>query len=356
MLHSRMGTPATYVWEVSRAHADDAAEGWPPFVLDRHRIVHSSAFRRLQYKTQVFVSLEGDHFRTRLTHTLEVANIARILAVAVGMREELAECVALAHDLGHTPYGHAGERALDECLRAHGGFEHNRQSLRVVEYLEHPYPAYRGLNLTNAVRACLAKHETRYDKPASGHEPQEVLHLTSPEGAVAAWADQLAYTLHDLQDGLAADLIRPEELADQPLWSEFYECEPGLGERWRGRVRPALDRMLQDLITDLRGQYAATHVLALSGDRQRELDRLSHFLRDRVYRHPRLVRSDTKARRIIRAIFDAYVAEPRLLPERFAKRVDEQGIARVAADYIAGMTDRFCADEHARLFDSRADF
>lgn len=345
---------------LQREHADSLAAGVEPIALDRQRVIHSAAFRRLEYKTQVFVALEGDHFRTRLTHTLEVATLARDLAAELGLNAELAEVVALAHDLGHSPFGHAGERALDECLAAHSGFEHNAHSLRVVEYLEHPYPTFRGLNLTHVVRECLAKHSTEFDRPGF-HKLQDGK-PPPPEGDVAALADELAYGMHDLQDGLHSGLIEPASLDLVELWRDAYEGPPpGEGAAWRGHVRPAIDRIRQRLIRDVieysrstgGGRSAARPKIALAPALDAKVRELGAFLLNHLYRDSRLVRMDAKAQRIIHAIFDAYVAEPKLMPGRYARRVAEQGVERVAADYIAGMTDRFCLDEHAKLFDPR---
>lgn len=349
---------------LEREHPDPLADHLPPHVADRHRIVHSAAFRRLEYKTQVFVALEGDHFRTRMTHTLEVAHLARCLAHGLECNAELAEVVALAHDLGHPPFGHAGERALDECVRSSGqpglaAFEHNAHSLRVVEYLEHPYPTFRGLNLTRVVRECLAKHSTLYDRPGS-HALQDG--RPAPlEGQIAALADRLAYGLHDLQDGLYAGLIEPGDLDAVELWRDAYEGpSPLAGPAWRACLRPAIDRIQQRLLLDaLResrrriecGERASA--IGLSAEMDARLADLERFLLRNLYRHGRLVRMDAKARRIIAAVFDAYVQEPRLMPPRFARRVHEQGPVRVVIDYIAGMTDRYCLQEHARLFDPR---
>lgn len=344
--------------DFSRQHVDADAVDVPPLELDRQRILHSTAFRRLQYKTQVFVAPESDHFRTRLTHTLEVAHVARRLAGMLGCNADLAETVALAHDLGHPPFGHAGERQLNECLRDCGGFEHNDQSLRVVEYLEHPYPAFRGLNLTRAVRACLARHQTLYDRPSHDARPEQQREAAPLESSVADWGDQIAYCLHDLQDGIFAEFIRLSELTRISLWTGCYHGPDGETPHWRGHVRPALDRILQLLLTDLVQMNRAEPqaALRLSATRQQQLDELAAFLARSVYQHHRVLRSDAKARRVIAAIFDAYCRQPQLLPPRYLSRVDQQGLPRVAADYIAGMTDRFCADEHARLFDPGTPF
>jgi dGTPase len=338
----------------AREHSDPHVGGLPPLSLDRQRIVHSSAFRRLQYKTQVFVALEADHYRTRLTHTLEVAHLARLIAVRLGLDAELAEVVGLAHDLGHPPFGHAGERALDECLREHGGFEHNDHALRVVEYLEHPYPEFRGLNLTRVVRACLARHSTRYDRPKAHQagDPEAPM-----EGLVLALADRLAYCLHDLQDALYAELVRPGDAARLGLLAgDAREALSGSGVEWRGRLRPAIDRIQAALIRDVRETSdVGGRLVRLSQEMEWRVSELESFLAERVYRHQALVRMDAKAQRIVREVFGEYVNEPRLMPPRYAERVGEQAAQRVAVDYIAGMTDRFCLREHARLFDPRMD-
>ena len=342
-----MGNP-----DLTREHPDPYAGDLPPLVVDRQRIIQSSAFRRLQYKTQVFVARRGDHFRSRLTHTLEVANFARLIASELGLCADLAEVVALAHDLGHPPFGHAGERALHKCLGAHGGrFEHNEQTHRLVTYLEHPYPEFRGLNLTAAVRQCVRTHGTRYDRPETADaEPQP------PEGQVVGQADQLAYTLHDLQDGLYAGLLDPQLLADVELWSASYAGTDSLRrEDLLRHLRPTVERIQHVLIADLKVQHERSPdaPIELSEPMQRKLDMLAAVLHDHVYRHRDVIRMDDKARRIVSAVFEQYVEQPQLMPERFAQRVGRDGAARVAADYIAGMTDRFCQDEHARLFDPR---
>ncbi len=355
--------------ELSREHEDPYTHGLSALVVDRQRIVHSAAFRRLQYKTQVFVALQSDHYRTRLTHTLEVAHLARCLAEALGLKAELAEAVALAHDLGHPPFGHAGEQALNECMQDHGGFEHNVHALRVVEYLEHPYPTFRGLNLTRRVRECLAKHTTQYDRP--GPHPLQDGRPPPLEGQVAALADRLAYGLHDLQDGLYAGLVEPAELEGVGLWMSAYsDRPPAAGSEWRAGLRPAIDNMQSALIEDgvaetrrrlaehaaelgAAVQPAGVQAVALSpqmGERVRELEA---FLLEHVYRHEQLVQMDSQARRVITAVFNAYVERPQLMPPRFAGRAAEQGVQGVAADYVAGMTDRFCSQQHARVLKRR---
>ncbi|HRX85274.1 MAG TPA: deoxyguanosinetriphosphate triphosphohydrolase [Phycisphaerae bacterium] len=360
-----------------RLHDEPVAELYDAFEFDRRRVCNSAAFRRLEYKTQVFVTLEDDHFRTRLTHTLEVAGVSRTLARALHVSDVLAETIALAHDLGHPPFGHAGEMALRELMSGHGGFEHNLHSLRVVDFLEHPYPDFRGLNLTYETREGLVKHTTRYDKPAAvaGKDPAlwDLLDsgpLPTVEGQIACVADRIAYDCHDLEDAIAAELVHEDELGEVRLWTEALEPvraahaqRPLLAIR-----RPVLDRLqgllLTDviaetgrrvaevephLVDDVRAEKRA--VVGFSVETAERLNELEAFLVERVYRHHRLVRMDAKARRFIERLFEAYVASPNMLPPRFAARIDDQGVHRVVCDYIAGMTDRFCQDDYRRLFE-----
>jgi len=360
-----------------RAHDEAPSDLHDAFELDRRRVCTSAAFRRLEYKTQVFVTLEDDHFRTRLTHTLEVAGVSRTLARALNVNEDLAETIALAHDLGHPPFGHAGEMALRELMCDHGGFEHNLHSLRVVDYLEHPYPEFRGLNLTYEVREGLVKHTTRYDKPsaAAGKDPGlwELLEsgpLPTVEGQIACVADRIAYDCHDLEDAIAAELVDEAELANVRLWMEtarairaLHAQPPLIAVR-----RPILDALQHCLLTDVitesrrRIEALAPHLaddvrvadramVAMSAEMSEQANELESFLVERVYRHHRLVRMDAKARGFIERLFGAYVENPNMLPPRFVARIDEQGVHRVVCDYIAGMTDRFCQDDYRRLFE-----
>lgn len=336
--------------DLSREYPDPLADGQSPLVVDRQRIIHSAAFRRLQHKTQVFVAPQSDHFRTRLTHTLEVAHLARVLAAALHLDADLAEVVALAHDLGHPPFGHAGERALAACLRDLGGFEHNRHTLRIVEWLEHPYPEFRGLNLTRAVRHCLAKHHTPYDRP--GDHPLQDGPPPPPEGIVVDLADRLAFALHDVQDGLYAELLTIESLQSLPLWRSAYQG-PVATDAWRGHLRPAIDRLQRLFIEDVvqAGTPATGSPPRLSPDLTAQLDELAGFLHKHVYQCPWLQQADAQACRILSAVFEAYVAHPDELPPHFRQRIPDQGLHRVVTDFVAGMTDRFCLEEHARLAD-----
>ncbi len=358
-----------------RCHVEPVPEDESAFEFDRRRILSCTTFRRLMHKTQVFVTGRGDHFRTRLTHTIEVASQAQRLARRLGLNAALADAIALAHDLGHPPFGHAGEKALSELMAAHGGFEHNLQALRVVDYLEHPYPAFRGLNLTFEVRESLVKHETRYDLPDHAAQAQpslrslmEVGPHPSLEGQVVNLADAVAYTLHDVEDGLAEGLLTAESLGESRLWQEAARplTVDGPIRNPHAVRRPILYRMAAALVADAvaesRRRIAAAGVMDVDAVRRQSaplivfsletkaaLEELQDLLSRAVYRNRRVIRMDSKARRLIRDLFAAYLAEPELLPERFSRRIAEQGAHRVVCDYVAGMTDRFCQEEHSRL-------
>ncbi len=339
------------------------------FQRDRDRIIHSTAFRRLEYKTQVFVNHEGDYYRTRLTHSMETAQIARTVAQALRLNQDLAEAVALAHDLGHTPFGHAGERTLHQLMRDHGGFDHNRQSLRIVEVLEERYPSFKGLNLTWEVREGIAKHSPPYTKPmAQRFEPGKAPCL---EAQLVDYADEIAYNTHDIDDGLKSGLITAEQLSDVALWRDTYarvvrELPDAPFELQRYQVqRWLIDEFVGDLIgtieerltaiaakgpEDIRdhGAPIATFSDALESKRLE----LKAFLKENMYRHYRVTRMMVKAQRVMAELFKAYMEEPRLLPPHVLARSDRDDTqARVIADYIAGMTDRFAVEEHIKLFD-----
>lgn len=356
-----------------RAHADPYADATQcPFEQDRQRILSCTAFRRLMHKTQVFVTDCGDHYRTRLTHTLEVVSQAQRLASLLRLNARLAGGIAMAHDLGHAPFGHAGEAALAERMKDHGGFEHNRQSLRVVDYLEHPYPEFRGLNLSFELRESLIKHRTWYDKPDAGvvrDESERSLLESGPcpplEGQVVNLADAIAYSLHDIEDGLLDGALTEELLSESELWRE------AAGEVIRRRPtaplqairRPILDflgrRLVMDVVEESGRRIAKAGVkspddvracreemIGFSEGLSGQVQRLGALLRNHVYRNPRVSRMDESAKVTIVQLFDAYLAKPEHLPERFAARLEEQGRHRVIADYIAGMTDRYCRSEH----------
>ncbi len=358
----------TSVSSRGREHSEHFPRNVDPYAIDRQRVLHSAAFRRLEYKTQVFVISEHDHFRTRMTHTLEVASVARRLCVALQVNGAVGELIALTHDLGHPPFGHAGEVTLAELMVHHGGFEHNAQSLRVVEYLEHPYPAFRGLNMTHEVRESLAKHCTLYDSP--GSHPLADGTQAPIEGQIANLADRIAYDCHDLEDAIGAGLLEEADLCEVDLWTNAAEpVRKAHAHLSLAAVRrPILDRLeaklLGDVVAEARRRIAAVKVasiddvrncgqpvVAFSPDMEPRIAGLESFLLERVYRHHRLIRMDDKARRFITELFNAYVVERGMLPPRFHRRIDDQGLHRVICDYIAGMTDRFCQDEYKRLFE-----
>lgn len=341
------------------------------FQRDRDRVIHTTAFRRLEYKTQVFVITEGDHYRTRLTHEIEVNQIGRSIGQALQANPDLIEAIILAHDLGHPPFGHAGEFTLRDLMEPYGGFEHNRHSLRIVEELENRYPRFHGLNLTYEVREGIVKHETDYDTvDASGYEPDESPTL---EAQIASVADELAYSTHDLDDGLRSGMITPEQAADLAAWKRavprIQRKYPGLTDDMlrHALVRELIgdyiadclrttDQKIHDLrinsITDIR--QAERGLCSLSPEMQAEFEELKAFLLKNMYRHYRVVRMQEKARSIVTGLFNAYLATPEQLPDWIQEHIDGESKARVICDYIAGMTDRFATEEHQRLFDPYA--
>jgi dGTPase len=353
-----------------RVHAEPEHASRMSFQRDRDRIIHSTAFRRLEYKTQVFVNHEGDYYRTRLTHTVEAAQVTRTLARMLGLNEDLAEAVALAHDLGHTPFGHAGERTLDRLMELHGGFEHNAQSLRIVDVLEERYPSFRGLNLSWEVREGIVKHSTRYDRP----QVVEFGADTAPclEAQIVDFADEVAYTAHDVDDGLQSGMVDPDDLLTVPIWADAWQEAVGHAASAPTRVtryqavRRLIDWMVTDLAETLAARLAAEGIDSLAGVRRvkprlvefspamgERHQALKSFLYDRLYHHHRVTRMTQKADRIMSALFEVYMHEPRQLPPHVTGRTVEEGepMPRVIADYIAGMTDRFALEEYKKLFD-----
>jgi len=353
------------------------------FARDRDRIIHTSAFRRLKEKTQVFVAHEGDHFRTRLTHSLEVAQIARSLATALGLDADLAETVALAHDLGHPPFGHAGEDELRVQMAGHGGFDHNVQTFRVVTRLERRYPSFEGLNLTWETLEGVIKHNgpvaDKLERPSwraiAEFDAEYDLRLStwaSAEAQVAALADDIAYNNHDVDDGVQAGLFDLDELADVPLIGPFVRSAradfPGcdLGILRLEAVRRMIGGMVDDVLSETARRAAADRVsspedvrrldhalVAFSRDMVEDLAALRAFLTERMYRHWKVNRSRSQSRRMLAQMFQLYMAEPEVLPTEWRQRVearDAAGRARVVCDYIAGMTDRFAIEEHRKLF------
>lgn len=350
-----------------RAYLDDEPEYRTAFQRDRDRVVHTTAFRRLEHKTQVFIIYEGDYFRTRLTHTLEVAQIGRTIARALGANEDLVEAICLAHDLGHSPFGHSGEAALARLMKDSGGFDHNRQSLRIVTELEQRFPEFPGLNLTWEVREGMVKHESEYDSAdARDYDPALRGNI---ETQVANVADELAYTTHDLDDGLRSGMILPQMLDGVALWEILRESfswqasELADVERHR-MIRELVGLMVTDLVhaTDQRlktsgvrspldVQRLQTNLLGYGEDMQRRHRELKDFLYQNLYSHFRVLRMAVKAERVIADLFNAYRSEPAILPAGMQAAIDKRGLERTICDYIAGMTDRFAIEEHRKLFD-----
>jgi dGTPase len=358
-----------------RRYLEVAAPTRSDFQRDRDRIVHSTAFRRLVYKTQVFLNHEGDLFRTRLTHSLEVAQLGRSIARSLGLNEDLVEAIALAHDLGHTPFGHAGQDTLNACMTAHGGFEHNLQSLRVVDHLEARYPAFDGLNLTFETREGVLKHCSHKNAALiEAQEPDGVarrfLDRTQPslEAQLCNLADAIAYNAHDIDDGVRSGLISMAQLQSIALF-ERYRREalaehPGLGDASRARrllyetIRRMLSEQVYDVIATTKnglqmaqpqsvGDVRLAGPLVAFSDEMKALSKpLQQFLFSQLYRHPKVMETTAQAQNMVRDLFAAYVSQPAEMPSDFAQREDTH---RAVADYIAGMTDRFAAREHERL-------
>jgi len=351
-----------------RVYPEDEHPYRTAYQRDRDRIIHTTAFRRLEYKTQVFVVTEGDYYRTRLTHTLEVAQIGRTLARALGANEDLAETICLVHDIGHPPFGHSGEHALDHLMEGHGGFDHNQQALRIVQKLEQRYPDWTGLNLSYEVREGIVKHETEYDTQsyAEEFEPHKRGLL---EAQIANAADEIAYNAHDLDDGLRAGLFTPADLDQLELWQQLKGNVGWDGKEfndvWRHRlIRRLIGLEVTDVVNATDGRIQAGRIQSIEdlqkqpknvigfSEELKQINRgLKDFLFKRMYRHYRVMRMQTKADRLLSELFNAYVSEPGQMPEAAWKRIDQEGLQRAVCDYIAGMTDRFALDEHAKMFD-----
>jgi dGTPase len=358
------------------------------FQRDRARIIHSRAFRRLEYKTQVFLNGTGDHLRTRLTHSIEVASISRTIARALGLNEDLAEAIALAHDLGHSPFGHSGEEMLAECMREHGGFDHNRQSLRVVELLENAYPKFPGLNLTFEVREGLQKHQAFYEPPEQVAQPSRLrdedgkrearptlqkYSCPSLEAQIADLADEITYYSHDLDDAVDFKILDSVQLGENSVWSRSHatvlERYPDAREPELHKliIRDIIDVQVQDVIRssanaisrsgvqnaeDVRRQQAP--LIQYSADLLKSNQELRKFLYQNVYYHPRVAEVNRRACEMLRSVFEAYLLKPDSLGEMAAKRIERDGLHRTICDYIAGMTDRYLMEEYARLGEASA--
>jgi dGTPase len=340
------------------------------FQRDRDRIIHSAAFRRLEYKTQVFVNHEGDYYRTRLTHTLEAAQITRTIARALGLNEELAEAVALAHDLGHTPFGHAGEKVLNDLMTPYGGFDHNAQSLRTVDWIEIRYPNFRGLNLSFEVREGIVKHSNFHDRPAAREFDADTYPCL--EAQIVDLADEIAYLAHDVDDGVKAGMLSFEELNESSMFrdasaaarSAFPDADARI-HRYQTVIR-MIDVMSTDLMTNLAAELERANVSSIEDVRRAgralasfapamgaQVEEIKQVMRDKLYHHYRVSRMTEKAGRVLAQLFQTYMAEPRQIPAHVLNRakLDGEPVSRAVADYIAGMTDRFALDEYSKLFD-----
>jgi dGTPase len=352
-----------------REYPDPEDEYRTAFQRDRDRILHTTAFRRLEYKTQVFVNYEGDYYRTRLTHTLEVAQIGRSFARALGANEDLVESICLVHDIGHSPFGHSGESILNKLMAGHGGFDHNKQSLRIVTSLESRYPNWPGLNLSYELREGIIKHESEYDLSdveADGFDPDL---RASLEAQIANVADELAYNAHDLDDGLRAGLLVPDQLNTLEIWRMLKESVGWEGQLFTEQIRQRMIRRMlgieindvieatSPLLDELNPassealQRLPRNVMIHSDPIQAINRELKDFLYNNMYRHHRVVRMAVKAERFITQLFETYIAEPDQLPPPVQQAVEERGLYRAVTDYIAGMTDRFALTEWQRLFD-----
>ena len=354
-----------------RRHAEDAAPTRTDYQRDRDRIVHSTAFRRLVYKTQVFLNHEGDLFRTRMTHSLEVAQLGRSIARALQLNEDLVEAIALAHDLGHTPFGHAGQDALNDCMADQGGFEHNLQSLRVVDQLEERYPAFDGLNLTYETREGILKHcspanARRIEAVEPGGVAARFLDRSQPslEAQLCNLADEIAYNAHDIDDGVRSGLIAMEQLAEVDLFDEFRRQAQAEFPHLQGRrllyesIRRMLSAQVYDVIDASRSLItaaspasadaarAAGPLVSFSRPMRARSAAMKSFLMHNLYRHPQVMATTGQAQHVVRELFAAYLNQPRQMPADFAAKPNA---SRAVADYIAGMTDRFAAREHERL-------
>lgn len=350
-----------------RAYPDSPPKYRTAFQRDRDRILHTTAFRRLEYKTQVFLNTEGDYYRTRLTHTLEVAQIGRTAARALGANEDLEEAICLAHDLGHSPFGHSGERILDQLMEDEGGFDHNKQSLRIVTKLENRFEDFPGLNLTWETREGIVKHETEYDvSDAAEYDSHLRGHL---EAQIANAADELAYSAHDLDDGLRSGLIKLGSLQQLEIWNMLTDSvgwqENVLNELDRKKIIRRMigiemrdliettDKNIQDSgVTSVEELQKLDHNVISFSDEMEDMNRaLKDFLYKNLYKHHRVIRMQVKAEGILSDLFNAYEQNPLMLPEHIQANIEKRGLKRAICDYIAGMTDRFAIDEHQKLFD-----
>ncbi|MFN7973709.1 MAG: deoxyguanosinetriphosphate triphosphohydrolase [Acidobacteriota bacterium] len=354
-----------------RRHPESLTDERTAFEHDRDRIIHCAAFRRLEYKTQVFVNHEGDYYRTRLTHTLEVAQLSRSIARRLALNEDLAETIALSHDLGHPPFGHSGERVLNNLMKGHGGFEHNYQSLRIVEELEERYPDFPGLNLTWEAREGIAKHSTHLPRPGKDYlQDYDPGIVPTLESQIIGLADEIAYNNHDIDDGLKSGLIAEEELSPVRIWKEAYKTVarrwPMAGPKlWKYRaVSHIISQLVDDLVETTRKNVREAGIETLEDlrlhnkilvDHSKEVSvlgsDLKQWLNKNLYRHHKVERMRVKSEQYLRGLFGVYTQNPRLLPREYQGKVAEKGLPRVVCDYVAGMTDRYAIEEYRRLFE-----
>jgi len=361
-------TLASYAQKSSQSKGRQYPEPEHPyrtvFQRDRDRVIHASAFRRLQYKTQVFVNHEGDYYRTRITHTMEVAQIARSIARSLGLNQDLTEAIALAHDLGHTPFGHSGEKVLNEIMKSDGGFEHNAQSYRIVTHLEDKYPSFKGLNLSYEVLEGVDKHRTRYDRPGGDGEQYTL------EAQIVDLADEIAYSSHDIDDGLTSGLLDFEGLNEVPLWKRNIEKVkqqfPHLNrEKMKYQaVRQIIDEQVTDLleetvkrierfgaktVQDIR--KCPEELAALSPDFRHQFLEMKRYLFQNMYRHHRVTRMEAKSTKVIQELFKLYETNPDILPTTTREKIKnkQEPARRIICDYIAGMTDRYAIEEFKKL-------
>lgn len=354
-----------------RKHAEDEHPYRTMFQRDLARVVHTSAFRRLEYKTQVFVNHEGDYYRTRLTHSLEVSQIARTIARALGVNEDLTETICMAHDLGHTPFGHAGQDVMAHLMQNFGGFEHNQQSFRIVTQLENPYPSFVGLNLTEETLAGITKHKQKY-LFADGKEFIDNGARTI-EAQIANIADEIAYNNHDIDDGLKSGLISLENLSEVKVWADCWQklgkSHPAMTEKQHKRqtVKAIINLFVTDLLQNTTNEIQNRNIQNLNDVKSNGLNLVSYspsikslnaelkqFLFKNLYRHYRVERMALKAGNILKELFHAYLANPKIIPPKFVKAyADTVSLERIVCDYIAGMTDRFAYEEHSKLFNPK---
>lgn len=364
------GYAATSETSRGRRYQEEFRDNRPAFERDRDRIIHCAAFRRLEYKTQVFVNHEGDYYRTRLTHSLEVAQIGKGIARRLGLNEELTETLALAHDLGHTPFGHTGEEVLNRLMEGFGGFEHNMQSLRVVDELEERYPNFNGLNLSWEVREGIVKHSSQYDMPPSTHAEFLPGIVPTVEGQLINYADEIAYNNHDIDDGLKSGYLTLAQLKNVTLWAEVHEgimrkypdidVERSICQTVSALIGVLINDLVQTTFANLERLNIKTQeelrtvnlpVVAFSPAMAERNAELKRFLFQHLYRHYKVERMRVKAERYLAELFEVYIKHPTLLPHKHQVKMEREGRERVVCDYIAGMTDRFALDEFKRLFE-----